>query len=170
MTYTWRVGVLPALHPSDDDDDDGIAVSTEHRRALEHIADEMIPSTEQMPAASEVGVAGDQLDVVLRSRPDLAVPLTRALRLRDPDEANRRQGISAWLDDLRQVDPEAHEALVTAVLASYYLSDRVKELLGYPGQEPSPVNVGYPRYIEEGLLEAVLEQGVRYREPGSPRS
>lgn len=169
MTYTWGAGVLPALHPSGDDDD-GIAVSSEHRRVLERIADKMIPSTEEMPAASEVDVAGDQLDVVLRSRPDLAVPLTRALCLFDPDEANRGQDISAWLDDLRRDDPEAHEALVTAVLASYYLSDGVKERLGYPGQQPSPVNIGYPRYIEEGLLEAVLEQGVRYREPGSPRS
>lgn len=128
------------------------------RRRLVQIADAMIPGTDEMPAASEVGVASSQLAPVLEARPDLIDPLQRALGLVHPDEP-----LTA-LDSLRTSDHEAHEALVLIVLGGYYLSERVTEILGYPGQQPEAVRPDtYPPYVAEGLLDQVLERGPLYR-------
>lgn len=164
MTYTWQSGVLPPI----DGDVSPVEPTDRHRGLLETVADRMIPATARMPAASDVGVAREQLDLVLRSRPDLSRPLVRAL---DRVERVEIADVTGWLDELRDDDAQAHDALVTIVLAGYYLSDEVKGRLGYPGQEPSPVNIGYPTYVEEGLLDAVIEQGPRYRcgDPGDGR-
>jgi hypothetical protein len=130
----------------------------EHARArLEQLADRLIPAAHDMPAASAVGVGRDRLDAVLRSRPDLAPPLLRALARDDVGED--------WLDRLEQDDPAAGQALVLVVLAGYYASTEVTRRLGYPGQEASAVHVGYPEYVTEGLLDAVVAGGPRYRDP-----
>lgn len=128
------------------------------RRRLAAVADLMIPAADGMPAASSVGVAGQQLDHVLRSRPDLADPLRAALQRPLDDDIN------AWMSRLSEDDPTAFVALTTVVLAGYYLSADVRRLLGYGGQEPAEVSVAYPEYVEEGLLDAVLERGQRYRD------
>lgn len=121
------------------------------------LADHLIPEADGMPAPSSVGIGGAQLDVVLRFRPDLADPLWRALDAAadDPDAAMSR---------LRAHDPEAHAALVTAVVAGYYLSGEVQARLGYPGQQAVPIALDtFPPYVEEGLLDQVLERGPIYR-------
>ena len=65
---------------------------------------------------------------------------------------------------VRAEDPSAYDALVTAVVAGYYLHPEVKRLLGYPGQVPEAVRVDtYPDYVDEGLLERVYERGPIYR-------
>ena len=70
----------------------------------------------------------------------------------------------AWVEELRAHDPDAYDALVTAVVAGYYMHPRVMRLLGYPGQVPQEVSVdGYPDYVDEGLLERVYERGPIYR-------
>jgi hypothetical protein len=131
-------------------------ITEDVRARLEQIADRLIPAAEGMPAASAVGVGHGQLDVVLGSRPDLADPLLRALAA-DPGEAS--------MQALEQKDPEAHEALILVVLAGYYMSEDVKARLGYPGQTAAAVQVGFPEYVEEGLLDAVVERGRLYRDP-----
>ena len=53
--------------------------------------------------------------------------------------------------------------LSTAVVGAYYLSPRVRELIGYPGQEPSPLTVAAePEYLD--MLERVYERHPGYRE------
>ena len=59
--------------------------------------------------------------------------------------------------------PEDFAVLSTAVVGAYYLSPEVRDLIGYPGQEPSPLSVaGEPDYLE--LLERVYERHPGYRE------
>lgn len=128
------------------------------RRRLRQIADAMIPAIEEMPAASEVGVASSQLALVLEARPDLLEPLKRALSQADPNDP------LVALEHLAKWDPEAHDALILTVLGGYYLSDEVTGILGYPGREAEPVRPDtYPPYIAEGLLDDILERGSRYR-------
>jgi hypothetical protein len=129
------------------------------RARLARIADGLIPGTEEMPAPGSLDIGGHQLDLVLASRPDLAEGLRRAL------EAAGDAGDSiAWVERLATSDPPAHEALVTVVVAGYYLHPAVQQRLGYPGQVGEVVRVdAYPDFIHEGQLERVLERGPIYR-------
>lgn len=133
------------------------AMTDDLRDRLTRIADGLIPATDEMPAPSSIDIGGRQLDVVLASRPDLADDLRRALEPHGGDPL-------ALLARLATDDPPAHDALVTAVIAGYYLHPAVQRRLGYPGQIGEEVRVDtYPEYAHEGQLERVLERGPIYR-------
>ena len=129
------------------------------RARLVRLADELIPGTEEMPAPGLIDVGGGQLEIVLSSRPDLADPLRRAL-----EAAVDATDAITHLARLASSDPPAHEALVTVVVAGYYLHPAVQRRLGYPGQVATVVAIDtYPDYAHEGELERVLERGHIYR-------
>ena len=135
-------------------------VEPELRERLRRLADLLIPAAHGMPAASEVGVADRQLDRVLRARPDLAVPLARGVAAADPD-AGDHEGA---LEGLREADPEALDALLLVVAGGYYIDTDVRRRLGYDGQRPVEVRPEIiPNYVEEGLIDPLLERGPVYR-------
>jgi hypothetical protein len=137
----------------------GPGIGTELRARFALLADGLIPGADGMPAPSSLDIAGRQLDAVLASRPDLEEPIRHAL-----EAAAEPADPIAWVEALRAREPESHDALVTAVVAGYYMHPEVQRLLGYPGQEPQEVAVdAYPDYVEEGLLERVYERGPIYR-------
>jgi hypothetical protein len=135
------------------------ALAPHLRARLVRIADGLIPGTEQMPAPGSLDIGGRQLELVLASRPELAEGLRSALEgAGDPDDP------IAWVERLAASDPAAHEALVTVVVAGYYLHPEVQQRLGYPGQTGEVVRIdAYPDFIYEGQLERVLERGAIYR-------
>ncbi len=129
-----------------------ITPTAHERDRLRTLADALLPGDERMPAASDVGVADDLLDAVLRARPDLAGELRRALaaEIVDPQDV---------IDDLRHADPPAYRALVLLVLAAYYRSPDVRARIGWPGPEGAPVGrFEYPEYLTEGLLDHLTEE------------
>jgi len=132
--------------------------TAELRDWLRPLADALIPAGDGMPAASAVGVADAQLDLVLGARPDLGRHLGRALALTagmDPGDA---------LTELPELDPTAHGALLEVVAGGYYAHPEVRALLGYTGQQPVPIRAqDYPEYLADGLLERVVERGPVYR-------
>ena len=129
------------------------------RDRLRVFADVLIPSAHDMPAASEVGVADRQLDVVLGARPDLAEPLARALARVDPGDHE------GSLARLRDADPAAHDALLLTVVGGYYIHRDVRRRLGYTGQVPVEVRPEIiPDYVDEGLVEPLLARGPIYRQ------
>ena len=135
-----------------------IAISDELRERLRQFADMLIPAAHDMPAASEVGVADKQLDAVLAVRPDLAAPLARALAEADPAD------YEGTLGRLLARDPEAHDALLLIIAGGYYIDPGVRRLIGYDGQQPVEVRPEIiPNYVEEGLVEPLLERGPIYR-------
>ncbi len=135
-------------------------LSASLRARLIELADQLIPANHQMPAASEAGVADVQLTVVLEARPDLVDPLRRVLSL-----AGGELPALEFLNALQSSDPEGHEALVLALVGGYYTSPRVVQLLGYPGQNAAVVTPDiYPPYVEEGLLESLMERGSLFRQ------
>lgn len=139
-------------------------VGIELRRRLRELADELIPAADGMPAASDVGVADAQLDRVLAARPDLVAPLRAAF-------ARPAGAAVEWLERLAVENPTGYEAVVLAVVGGYYTDRDVRGRLGYRGQEPNPVQPEIiPNYVEEGLLDAVLERGQRYRDVPDERS
>lgn len=133
-------------------------VTGELRAWLRAVADELIPAADGMPSAGEIGVADQQLDVVLAARPDLTRHLLRAhARTADLDGA-------AAFATLAELDPEAEGAIAQIVAGGYYASATVRELIGYTGQRPIPVRPpDFPEYITEGLLERVVARGPVHR-------
>jgi hypothetical protein len=129
-----------------------LPVTARERDRLRALADALVPGDERMPAASDVGVAADLLDAVLRARPDLDGELRRALAVEIDDP-------QAAIDDLRRGDPPAYRALVLLVLAAYYRSPDVRSRIGWPGPEGAPVGrFDYPEYLTEGLLDHLTEE------------
>jgi hypothetical protein len=133
------------------------------RDRLRSLADLLIPAAHGMPAASEIGVAAEQVDRVLDARRDLAEPLVRAL------SALQVEGFEPLLDELRHLeadDPPANEALLLTVVGGYYIHPEVRRRLGYDGQVPVEVRPEIiPNYVEEGLIDPVVERGPIYRRP-----
>jgi len=125
---------------------------------LAAVADHLIPAAHGMPSAADV-VTDDRLDFVLTHRPDLAEPLKAALRPDlGSDVGSRLQMLSS--------EPANLGALQLAVVAGYYTDRRVRELIGYPGQEAIEVKSWlYPQYLEEGLIDAVMARGPVWRDP-----
>jgi hypothetical protein len=124
------------------------------RARLCALAAVLIPATDTMPGADEVGVADDLLDAVLNARPDLVTDLRTALSVDIAREADA-------IEHLQNTARSAYRALVLVVLASYYRSSEVQRRIGYRGQEPRPVGpFAYPEYLAEGLLDHLVQSGA----------
>lgn len=131
-------------------------MTPEERLVLARLADELVPAAGGMPAASEVGLAGRWIDRALKARPDLLPLLQRALaRVRDGDVDAPALAVG---------DPEAFRAALLLVTGAYYMHPKVRKLIGYPGQRPTPI---YPDEAEhdlrDGLLDPVIERGPIFR-------
>jgi hypothetical protein len=146
-------------------DQEHTRIGAEQRARLARLAEELIPEGEGMPSAGAAEVAGTQLDKVLQVRPDLSWSLLRALASEVDSPAE------SWLQDLERRDPEAHEAVVLAILGGYYLHPAVRERLGYRGQRGEELRSDeYLEYVTEGLLDPVIERGPIFRDPGDDSS
>ena len=135
-----------------------IVLDAQLRATFRALADVLIPAAEGMPAASEVGVHEAVLDRILALRPDLSERLLRGLRAaagQAPQEMARR---------LNAEDPDALSAIGLAAAAAYYMQPRVRELIGYPGQENRPGDPdATPEYVANGMLQQVIDRGPIYR-------
>ena len=137
-------------------------LTAELRAVFQKLADVLVPAHGKMPAASAVGAHETLLDDVLKHRPDIRDDLLRALM------AAQSQEPRAAANNLLRQDEAAFNALGLAASGAYYMSPRVRELLGYPGQESVPYDpYATPEYLTDGLLERVVARGPIYR--GTPR-
>jgi hypothetical protein len=126
------------------------------RSVLAGLADVLIPAGEGFPSASEAEVAGEGLNQVLSARPDLAVGLKQLLVSaggRPPAEV---------VADLQKTDPASFDILAELVPGAYFLNPQVRERLSYHGQGPRPF-VPRPDYLEDDLLQSVIDRGTIYR-------
>jgi len=130
---------------------------------LRAVADRLIPAAGEMPSAA--GVLSDaRLRFVLNARPDLLGPLHRSLRQELGDD------VGARLDALGRDEPSTLGALQLVIVAGYYTDAQVRDLIGYPGQMALDLRTfGYPAYLEEGLIDAVLARGAVWRDPSTGR-
>jgi hypothetical protein len=131
------------------------------RATVAAVADRLIPAAHGMPSAADV-LTDDRLRFVLSARPDLVDPIRAAVRADLGDDPQAR------LDALVRDDPAALGALQLAIVAGYYTDKRVRELIGYPGQEALTIRSWeLPPYLEEGLIDAVLARGPVWRDPAT---
>jgi hypothetical protein len=129
---------------------------SQERAVLAVLADILIPAGEGFPSASDAGVARDGLDQVLSFRPDLADGLKRLIA------AARRSSAAAFVAELQLSDPAGFAVLAEFVPGAYFLNQRVREALGYTGQQARPID---PRsdYQDDGLLQSVIDRGPIHR-------
>ncbi len=128
------------------------------RKTFLAIADVLIPAAEGMPAASQVGVGDEVLDRILSLRDDLREPFVRGIAAAAGKEPQ------AAVEALNRHDPEALGAIGLVASGAYYMSPRVRALIGYPGQEKRPGNPDeIPEYVANGMLQQVIDRGPIYR-------
>jgi hypothetical protein len=134
------------------------------RKTLARLADVLVPASEGMPSGSAVGVADAGVDLVLDARNDLRDVLARLL---DEVEGEAPHEVVARLEGEAR-GSKRFQALLVVVFGAYYMTPEVRRRIGYPGQEARPVDVmaDLAAYINEGLLDPVVERGPVYRDPG----
>jgi len=126
------------------------------RAVLAGLADVLIPAGAGFLAASEAGVAAEGLDQVLAVRPDLAGRLKDILRL-----AKGRVAAEV-IRELEASDRPSFEVLAEIVPAAYFMNPQVRAAIGYGGQVSRPIDPR-PDYLDDGLLQSVIDRGPIYR-------
>jgi hypothetical protein len=133
-------------------------LSADQRETLAGLADQLVPASEGMPAASEVKVPEKWVDRVLAARPDLAPALVAVL-----DQAAGKDP-AAEVKRLGTEEPDAFGILAVSVTAAYYMHPRVRKLYGYPGQKENPALPDESDYyLRDGILDPVIARGPIYR-------
>jgi hypothetical protein len=136
-------------------------LTSDERALLGRVADHLIPAAHGMPSAADV-LTDERLRFVLNARPDLVEPIRAALRAGLEDDP------AARVAALAERDPAALGALQLAIVSGYYTDQRVRELIGYPGQIALSIRSWeVPPYIEEGLIDTVLARGPVWRDPST---
>ena len=142
-------------------DDPLAALDDTERATLAAVADRLIPEAHGMPSAAAV-LTETRLRFVLGARPDLLAPLRAALRSDLGDD------VGARLEALGRDEPATLGALQLVIVSGYYTDANVRELISYPGQMAIDLRTfGYPAYLEEGLIDAMLARGATWRDPST---
>lgn len=133
-----------------------MAALPDHAAYFLSLADTLIPAYRDMPAFS----AACSLDDVTRCigfRPDVTDDFERAISIERDKDAR------AAILQLAADDPKAFAALGLIVVSAYHMAPRVRELIGYPGQESRPIRPGEAdTFLSDGLLQPVIDRGRRY--------
>ena len=131
-----------------------VFLDDDQRNVLAAVADLLIPSSAEMPSATDAGITENLIDLVMGFRPDLISAFLDALiecSGKDPSTA---------LDDMAVKSPENFEALTLLTSAAYFQSQKVKAALNY---NPAPRTAidDVDTYID--MLADVVERGFTIR-------
>ena len=98
------------------------------------------------------------LDDVLDFRPDIVEAFLRGL------SAINAADLSVSVNTLYKVDPEAFSAISLAASGGYYMTPKVRDIIGYPGQESVTYDAhAVPDFLLNQQLENVTRRGPIYR-------
>ena len=142
-------------------------LTPEQGRALAAVLDRIVPATDGMPGAGEVGVARF-IDGVLVDAPHLRPRITSLLHAADAGErfANLREAVQdARLREISRREKDSFDALLWAAYTGYYSQPRVLEAIGRgPRSDPR----GPTASFDTRLLDAVRKRGPIYRSVPTP--
>jgi hypothetical protein len=127
----------------------------EERKTLAGLADVLIPSAGRMPSASQARLAEEWVDHVLESRPDMTGELVSLLK------AVKGQGPEEVVERLQTQPGTQFDTLSEVVAGAYFLNPKIRELVGYPGQQEIPIETSVEDL--EKLTAPVVERGPMYR-------
>lgn len=140
-------------------DDSVAAPLTDDDRALfTELTDILVPGDGTMPAARDIDIAHDLLDRALATRPDMLTPLRTIL---DAVRAHEGEDLSRVIDELAVAQHDDFEIFGKLISGAYFLDPRVREAIGYPGQEARPLVDDTADYLD--LLEHVVDRGPVFR-------
>lgn len=131
-------------------------LSSDQRERFASLADVLIPAAEGMPSASQAAVPDRWIEDAMGYRPDLVMGLTEALQVAGDLPAEDA------IELLNRDHIPAFEALGTLTAGAYFLNPEVRDLIGYPGQVPTPPKDDTHTYFD--LLENVVARGQVYRD------
>lgn len=168
-----RGGPSPALDARDAararEETRGYRVLTpEQGRALAAVLDRIIPATDVMPAAGEVGVARF-VDGVLVDAPHLRPRITSLLHAADAGErfaSLHEAEQDARLRELARRHEESFDTLLRAAYTGYYSEPRVLATIGWGPRSDSR---GPTASFDAGRLDAVRRRGPIYRDVSTAR-
>ena len=134
------------------------ALTDEDRELFTELTDILVPGDGVMPSARDIDLSHNWLDQALTTRPDLSVALHIIL-----DAVRARPGVDrgTLIDELAVSRAEDFELFGKLVSGAYFLDRRVRDAIGYPGQEARPVVEDTGDYLE--LLERVADRGPIFR-------
>lgn len=133
-------------------------LTQEARSAFSLAADFLIPAYGKMPSATSVEVDKEMLEKVLEFRPDIADAFFRGLSKIDTGN------VAESLNSIFREDPDGFNAISLAASAGYYMTESVRQLLGYPGQESLKYDTHeVPDFMMDHMLERVAKRGTIYR-------
>jgi hypothetical protein len=130
-------------------------LNDQQRQVFSSLADVLIPSAEGMPSATEAEVPTRFIDEAIGFRPDLEAPFLRALEVAAELPATEAVQV------LNVEHTAAFDALGVLTSGAYFLNPVVKNLIGYPGQVPTPAREDIDSYAE--MLAAVVDRGPIFR-------
>lgn len=135
------------------------ALNEQQCERLAALADLLIAGGSWLPSATEAEVHTSWVYRILAARPDLTEVVQRVTAEQvDPQHL---------LDQLRAEDTETFEAFAYTVAGADLINRRVRKLLSYPGPSAPAKNPAFPdeadAYLEDGILEPVIERGSIYR-------
>lgn len=131
-------------------------LSAHQREVFGRIADILICEADEMPSATQVDVHTRWIDEALRLRPDLRAALDTAIEL-----VGSETDVRTDVEGIATGHPEIFVAIGTLTAGSYYMDDRVRALMGYPGQEARRLVDDTEQYLDR--LERVVDRGPLYR-------
>ena len=134
------------------------SLSADQRERLAAFADCLIVGGSGLPSASASGLQGVWIDRVFAARPDIGELVVEIL-----GESGSPQDVLARL---RERDHPKFTTFAFAIAGTYLINPRIRELLGFPGPIPMK-SPAFPdeaqSYLEDGLLDVVIERGPIYR-------
>jgi len=133
-----------------------MSFSDAERKRLGALADVLIPAAEGRLSASQADVSGSGLDQVLATCPEMAGGLREVLELAGQMDA---EAAVAWLSENQRA---AFFQLCEFAAGAYFLNPVVREAIGYAGQTARAIDPR-PDYLDEGLLESVIQRAPVYR-------
>ena len=127
------------------------------RRFVAALAGELLPGNDRQPCAADADLTGGPLDQVLSSRPDLETGLVSIL------ERFRLSDVQAPQVFIQTLKASELRLLLTVMCGAYFLVDKVRRSVGYPGQEA--LTLGRGGFGAEELAMKQMELPKRYRNP-----
>jgi hypothetical protein len=132
------------------------ALTDAERERLATLAALMVPGGKGMPSARDIDLANDPAEEVLRIDPTRLAGAKRFLALDGTVET------LADVEALAQKDPDGFADLGVVVANAYFMDPKVRQAIGYPGQEARDASIGLTDE-DRALLQPVIDRGAIHR-------